>query len=287
MALGEEKEIIVVDSQRLNLIQNCAYKYWATFEQNFVPLEKAEPLERGSLIHKMIQTYYQMRKYRNRWTKNNTGKEEIIKICIRVAEHFAQEMTLAIEEVDLTIRVFREYVNHYWDEAHETIAVEQVGSKIMYEDEELIILYETKIDWIFSLKGFTIPCDHKHSKRRGMVGNLSNQFIGYCWMLGVHNIMINKIGFQVSVAPKDKFERPLLSYPQAVIDEWVQNTIWWVKMIRFHTKQNSWPRNFTSCDKYSGCIFQEVCSTTPEARLYKIHQLFDKTEETWDVGKSL
>src|SRR5215831_927707 len=97
-----DKEIIVVDSQRLNMIQNCAYKHWLTFEKNLEPLEKAEPLERGSLIHSMIQAYYRMRKHRSRWPKNKYGKKEIIDICIKIGEHFAQEMSLNIGEVDIT-----------------------------------------------------------------------------------------------------------------------------------------------------------------------------------------
>jgi hypothetical protein len=282
-----DKDIIVVDSQRLNMIQNCAYKYDLTFNRDLVPLEKAEPLERGSLIHAMMQTYYRMRMHRSRWTRNKHGKQEIYKVCVRVAEHFAHELSLSIEEVDLTIRIFKEYIDFYWDEPHETLAVEQVGTKVMHEDEDFILVYETKIDWIFRLHGHVMPCDHKHSKRRGTVAQLSNQFLGYCWMLDVRNIMVNKIGFQSTLTPKEKFERPVLSYPKSVIDAWVQNTIWWAKMIRFHSKNNTWPQNLTSCDKYSGCIFQEVCITTPEARTHKIAQLFEKTEETWDVGQTL
>jgi len=106
-------------------------------------------------------------------------------------------------------------------------------------------------------------------------------------MLGVHNIMVNKIGFQVTLKPREKFERPIISYPQTLIDAWVQNTIWWVKMMRFHTRQNVWPQNFTSCDKYSGCVFQDVCYTVPEGRLYKIHSLFEEADEPWDVGAKL
>lgn len=282
-----EKEIEVIDSQRLNLIQNCAYKYDLTFNQDLVPIEKAEPLERGGFLHDLIEFYYKARA-KARQELIPLEKPKVIQQAIDNAEPKAVEMSIPIEEVDVTIRVFKEYVEHYWNEPHETLAVEQVGSKIMYEDAEFVLLYETKIDWIFRLKGVPVmPADHKHSKRRGPVHPLSNQFIGYCWMLNVHNIMVNKIGFQTSLKPSEKFERPIISYTRPVIDAWVQNTIWWVKMLRFHQKMKVWPQNFTSCDKYSGCIFQEVCHTTPDARVYKIHQLFKKADETWDIGAKL
>jgi hypothetical protein len=283
-----DKEIMVVDSQRLNMIQNCAYKYNLTFNHNYVPLEKAEPLERGSLIHHMLEPYYKLRMWRGRWSGNKHSLQDIVKICIRIGEWHADKMALGIEEIDDTIRVFKQYVDYYQNEPHETLAVEQVGSKIMYEDDEFILLYETKIDWIFRLTHVPLmPCDHKSSGRRGPVHDLSNQFMGYCWMLGVNNIMINKVGFQTTVLPKDKFQRPIVSYPTPVIEAWKTNSIWWVKMLRFHMRTNGWPQNLTSCDKYSGCIFQEVCLSTPETRLYKIHQMFEKSEETWDVGAKL
>jgi hypothetical protein len=235
----------------------------------------------------MLETYYNMRRFKSRWA-NKIGKAEMLKICTKVAEHFALEMSVPIEEVDDCIRVFRDYIEFYWSEPHEVLAVEQVGSKVMYEDDEFILLYETKIDLIVSLRQIPVlPIDHKHSRRRGPVHDLSNQFIGYCWMLDVRNLMVNKIGFQTSLKNEEKFTRPLVSYPKPVIDAWVKNTIWWVKMLRFHEKTGTWPQNLTSCDKYSGCIFQPVCISVPENRVFKINQLFQRSEKPWDIGAKL
>ena len=286
--LGQEKEIIVIDSQRLNMIQNCAYKYDLTFNQDVAPINKADPLEQGSLIHDMLETYYKTRKYKSRWALNGfVDKKQIIKICERVAENTAATQQLSIEDVDDTFRVFKEYVEFYWDEPHETLAVEQVGSKIMYEDNELIIIYETKIDWIWSLPNIPLmPTDHKSSARRGTVHDLSNQFIGYCWMLNVRNLMVNKIGFQTTVAPKDKFQRHMKSYPLPMIEGWVQNSVWWVKEIRRRERTNIWPNNYTSCDKYSGCIYTPICVASPEVRDFKKRQLF-QIGPKWDVGGKL
>lgn len=281
------KEIIVVDSQRLNMIQNCAYKYDLTFNKNLIPLRKSEPLEEGSLIHSMLETYYSMRKYSSRWPKDFT-KAKMLKICERVGEHFASLMSLPVEDVDDTFRVFREYVEYYWGEPQQTLAVEQVGSKIMYEDEELIIVYETKIDWIWSLPQIKLmPTDHKHSRRRGPTHELSNQFMGYCWMLDVRNIMINKIGFQTSLTPAEKFQRPVISYSLPVLESWVRNSVWWIKFLNDCEKTQSWPQNFTSCDKYSGCIFSPVCLSPDESKAFKMKQLFNIAEEEWDVGARL
>lgn len=281
-----DKEIIVVDSQKLNTIQSCACKYDFNFNENLSPIHKAEPLERGSLIHHMLETYYSMHKYRQRWPIH-FNQRKIRQICERVADYFAVKMELSIEDVDDTFRVFKEYIEYYWAEPHQTLAVENVGSKVMYEDEELVIIYETKIDWIWSLPQIPLmPTDHKSSGRRGDVEDLSNQFIGYCWMLNVRNLMVNKIGFQTTVKPKDKFERHIKSYPLPIIEAWVENSVWWIKQLRHHEAANVWPLNLTSCDKYSGCIYKPICLSPAESKEFKKRQLYQVTEP-WDIGVKL
>jgi hypothetical protein len=290
-----EREIIVLDSQRLSMIKTCAYKFDLVFNRNFVPVNKALPLERGSSIHIMLDTYYTLKRFQRRWgltSPDNPRRAhnliDIIKICVRVLEHRAISMSLSIEEVDDAIRVFNEYVEFYQDEPHETLAVEQVGSRILHENEERVIIYETKIDWISRLPQVPVlPWDHKTYTRRGPTSSLVDQFPGYCWMLGVNNIGINKIGFQTTIAPKDKFMRILLSYNQSYLDGWVQETADWVDYMRACYKNNQWLRNTTSCDKWDGCIFQEVCLTQPDLRDWKARSLFDKTEQPWDIGAAL
>ena len=61
------------------------------------------------------------------------------------------------------------------------------------------------------------------------------------------------------------------------------NPIYWLKKYIFDGEMNFYPPNYTSCDKYSGCIYEEVCRNTGEARAYKLTQLFIERPK-WDVG---
>jgi len=283
-----DRQVVVMDSQRLNTLQNCACKFDWTFNADLVPIQKAEPLETGALLHEMLKTYYRIRGAREQQFRSRVSMNEIVKICERVGENYALHQTISSDVIDETFGVFKQYVEYYFDEPHETLAVEQVGSRIIYEDEEHLFIYETKMDWVCRLSNLPIlVVDHKHSRRRGPVEDLSNQFIGYCWMLGTNNIMVNKIGFQTSLAPKDKFERSIKSYASRVIEAWVQNTIWWYFQYLRHVEEVRWPQNLTSCDKYAGCIFREVCLSAPENRPDKLRSLFDVTVEKWDVGALL
>ena len=282
------KEVVAIDSQRLNTLQNCAYKFELVFNRDLVPVQQSEPIEQGDLIHKMLQEYYTLRGIRERQGRPRIPIDEITRICERIAERHAITLSIPNAEIEDTFRVFSEYIYYYWNEPHETIKVEDVGSKVLYEDDELAIVYEAKIDWICSIANCNrLPVDHKSYRSKRNILDLNNQFMGYCWMLDVRNIMINRIGFQTTVAPKDKFVRPILSYSKPMLDNWVRNTIWWVKQLMRYEKEGVWPQNFTSCDKYSGCIFIPVCSCAPENHNEKLISLFDIKETKWDIGASL
>jgi hypothetical protein len=124
--------------------------------------------------------------------------------------------------------------------------------------------------------------------RSSIVPQISNQFMGYCWMLDVRNIMVDQIGFQTSLKPQEKFKRPIMSYPLPVLDAWVVNTVWWIKRMIEMEQGGFYPQTFTSCmDFGKPCIFTPLCTQAPEARAIKMIQLYGTREETWDVGAAL
>lgn len=283
----KEKTIYVVDSQILNSIQDCSRKTNYSFGQNLEPIAKPDYFEKGDLLHQMLAEYYILRKFRGRWNINKKTHADIVEICTKVGRRAAVKMSLEVQVVEEVITTFRQYctytANDGWDRI---IATESVASKIMYEDEEMIILYQGKIDLLFELTGnHLMPVDHKSSSRRGRPHYLSNQFQGYCWLLGVNNIIINKIGFQKTLKDNERFERHTLSYPPELLEEWKENAIYWIKKYIAESESSFWPPNYTSCDKYSGCQYEEICRQTSDARKYKLIQLFQERKEKWDVGE--
>jgi hypothetical protein len=282
------KQIVVFDSQKLNAIQKCMRFYRYNMEQAFRPITTPDYFERGDLLHKMLQHYYTLRKSRCNWEKNHQSHADVVNACIKIGRHYSFKMQIDIAEVENVIDTFQQYTtftaNDNW---YDVVAVEQVGSKVLYEDDDLIILYEFKIDLIINLMNVpAMPIDHKSVSQRRETEMLSNQFIGYCWALGVNNIIVNKIGFQKTLKPPQKFERQTLSYPKSIIDEWIANSVWWIKHAMKLSAENYYPTDYTSCDKYSGCLFREICRSDISTREYKLRSLFERSEK-WDVGKTL
>ena len=282
-----KKRILAIDSQKLNTIQYCARKYDYFFQRNLKPLVPATYHERGSLVHKMLAHYYILKKKRVNWHPRGYTHEDIIKICLKIGRHFGAKMDLPIEEVERTLEVFTEYCAFYEHEGWEVLAVEQVASKVIFEDEEVIYIYDAKPDLIVRASNLPIlPVDHKHVRSNREVSPMSNQFIGYCWILGAYNLCVNRIGFQKTLPMDKKFTRIVLSYDQGLIKDWVENTIWWMRLIEHFMSTGYWPMDFSSCDKFDGCIFQDICVSDPLVRDIKLHRAFDVVEP-WDVAKRL
>jgi hypothetical protein len=97
---------------------------------------------------------------------------------------------------------------------------------------------------------------------------------------------MNKIGFQKTLTPAERFQRFVFNIDKDRIEEWKVNAIWWVRLYADCIESDNYPMNLTSCDKYSGCIFKRICESDPNSREYKLARDFS-TVEKWDVAKSL
>jgi hypothetical protein len=300
-----KKRILSLDSQILNSIQLCArhtrYRFVDCLEQP----EKPEALERGSLMHDILEAYYALTgKCFN--PESELGKfvvekfgairlhDEMNKATKDTAAVFASEIgrarsvacNLDIQECDEVIYQFSEYHKYYRHDGWLPLAVEEVGSKLLFEDDDIKIIYNFKIDLIAEQGNKIIPWDHKTSSRRQDPSSLSNQFMGYAFGVNSLNVLVNKIGFQKTLAPGERFQRDILTYSKQRLEEWVNNTIYWARMLDFSLNAKHYPMNLTSCDKFRGCMYQNLCKRD-EALRELIAERDYKTGTDWDVAKIL
>jgi hypothetical protein len=258
---------------------------------NVRPLVKAKYFDEGALLHHILKYHYKLIKHNQRAvTSDNWGKVipyyKIIEICIKKAERFLLGLDLDVELGQTVIEIYKEYAVYYQSDNWKVLEVEKPFAKTLYNDDNLKVVYCGLIDLVTTIA----VVDHKSSKRRGVPSPLSNQFIGYCWATEVNNFVINKVGFQKTLKPEEKFERPPYSYFPAIIEEWKNNTIKdCVELYDFltnHPADLSTRRNLTSCDKYDGCIFGKICQTHPEAREFLIKHDY-QIGEPWRPIKGL
>jgi hypothetical protein len=296
-----ESGTLSLDATILNTFQACARKCYYSFIQNIRSQSKAKALENGDLMHKMLEIYYTLQIDGNTFVDSPIFAELVsigllppvdkdtpaYKIySVKAGRYFASKMELELDDVEACIFQFQEYCEYFRHDKWQPLAVEEVASKLLYDSPDLRVVYNCKIDLVAQQGNIIAPFDHKTSKRREEPSSLSNQFIGYCYGLNMNHIVINKIGFQKTLSPKERFNRFILPISDARIEEWRLNTVFWCQKIKEAIETGFWPMNLTSCDKYSGCIFIPICESDPEARLYKIERDFE-VGDSWDVGKGL
>ena len=298
-----EPEIFVFDSTVMNDLQMCARKFEFAHVKNWRSLGgRATPLDRGSMIHEMLAIYRILLKLN--WGGNNLAAltkieaellnehsidgevkrswKEMVELSIFVGRTYmaVDAENLSTNDGEEVIRQFSEYVDYYQDDGWQPKEIESPFSKILYESKDLILIVEGKIDLLTDSRAGRIVVDTKTASRRVEQSKLSNQFLFYSWSTGVETMVVDRIGFQKSLSVSERFQRIPLSYPKSMKDEWREWAIYWGKMAAFHVKEGIFPPNFTSCDKFGGCIYRSVCETDPQNREWKASTLF-RVGEQW------
>lgn len=276
-------------------MQTCWELYNLSYNRRWASKDKDEPLERGDLVHIIFAHYYRS-KMAGRWRTDKAQQGIVIDEAINMARKATVEMSLEMKPIDETIKAAKESLLFHERDGMEVYAVEEPFTKVLYEvpDREengifipgVRILWEGKVDLVASLPNQgTSVWDHKSESRRSSPFELDNQFTGSAWAFSCDTVVVNKVGFQSSVKEEEKFRRVFLDYSAThIIEEWRKDAVQTIlEAVERHKREAigkpSWPRNRTSCNKYRGCTFKQVCKAKPEVRNVKLMTWYRKKPE--------
>jgi len=220
---------------------------------------KLASMARGTALHFLLAEYYKR-------VKDGRSFEVCVTEAIDAFEPAAIDMNgLIADDVNKCVATFHEYTQHYRDDNFVVLTVEEKLSQIIYEDDDLQIIYEGTMDMnVQRSDGDIIPFDHKSESAKFPVSQLNNQFMGYCVLTGSNRMIRNAIGTQTSKKPAEKFYRLMYSYPTEKLQWWRRMTVKKVKEIVEHYKNDDWniSGNLYACDTLfrRGCDFRDVHS---------------------------
>lgn len=71
------------------------------------------------------------------------------------------------------------------------------------------------------------------------------------------------------------------------LQEWTNDLKHWLTLAEHYATMSYWPQNDTSCDKFGGCRFREICSKSPQVRERFLASEFVKLpeEDRWNPLK--
>lgn len=275
------KKNLILDSQVLSTLMSCARLADFRFNLNLQSVNgKSSSLGMGSITHKFMEVYY--------GHIINAFKKEVAENQAHVAAvDYSQGddcRNVTEDDKQWAIDTCHQYLVHYKNDFWIPLEVETVHSEILYEDDEIRIMWKAKLDAVFDTSQGIYPVDHKTMKQRRDTISLNNQFIGQCLLLKTRLMFVNKIGFQRSLKPEDKFTRVTVSYSSDRLIEW-QTVIlpYYAKLYLMYAESGYWPPNFTHCEnKYGFCAFKGVCEAD---RLMREETLGNEfvVGEPWDI----
>lgn len=289
------KRKIILDATMLSSLMACPCSYDYNHNENLVLITgKSNSLEVGSVVHKVLETFY---KNTIRGFKRDTAiqsalaagelyvrgcptcadfksVEGLVPACGHQVNEYEGVKNTPIDSdsryvgwrdaLNTCEQYFEFHKNDYWT----SLEVEVVKGKILYEDDELIILWKAKFDWVVDTLQGIFPVDHKTHKQRRDTISLNNQFIGQCLLQGTQGMIINKIGFQKTLKPEEKFTRVLMSYSADRLLEWQTEILphYGYQLLAYHDA-GYFPRDFTQCEnKFGNCKYVPICESNPDMR---------------------
>ena len=298
------KTNIILDATVLSTIMSCPRLADFRFNHNLYSIDgKSNSLECGSIVHKFLEVYYQrvidgLRKEQARGfafsaaelyiagcphctdfkPTDDTPKPKCghkvndypgVKNTPKESEEYKTGWHFVLDTCDQYLQFYR---NDHWV----PLEVEQVHGEVLYEDDEIRVLWKAKLDVVFDTNQGIFPADHKTMKQRRKDNSMSNQFMGQCLIMKVQKVFKNMVGFQTSLKPEEKFIRKPINYSVSRLIEWQSETLpYYAKLLLMYAETGHFPPNFTHCEgKYGDCAFYEhVCSGDPGMReqLIKLH----------------
>jgi hypothetical protein len=246
------KKVITFSSHTLGEFTKCPKAFEYSQLVRIEPKGNKLAFVRGKLIGRCLEIYYKAK-------QRNYAKLDslVLKLHDIILRHPGLSEG---DQMKLSLR-FRFYCKEYKHENWQIVAVEESFTKILYEDDEYIYLYEGTPDLVVKLaSGDIAVVDHKTRSRDKDLLGLANQPLGYLWACGTEWFIYNYFGLQETGDAKLWFKRQFERFNKGLIERWASDTIETYHQARKAAEISKYSRSYNCDSKYGACQFYKVCN---------------------------
>lgn len=257
----------------------CWRRYEFSRKRRLVSFKKPERMEKGTVGHKIL-AYYYTEVGLNLSRPEPKSRELVIEEAFKIGTLEAAKTDLGRDMLNKLFEDTTSYFQHYAREDwlpllddNKLPLVEVPLTKILYEREDepevegVRVIFNGIIDLIIApTKNVPIRIvDHKFKDRFSELDPLSNQLSLYSAVTGIPDVIRNDVGGQKE-GNVNKYRRQHFKYHKTQQDENLRWAIYWALEADYHESVGIYPPNPTSCDKFGGCVYADVCNTMPSGR---------------------
>lgn len=256
-----QRLVLTLNSHSLSAYQTCQKKYLLSSSDNLVQVGHYAPFDTGTAIHLALFRMNRARIQRPSLTPNQN-----LTIGLRTLYRSQWYKKLKTEEQAFHASKLLQYVA--WRSTKpwlKTIGAEVGFSKILYEDKNIVFIYEGRIDeiaaWEDDGQKFTSWIDYKTQSKEYKHYENRNQFLGYSWALGTNYGFIISYGLQKEKL--EPFNYRSIYHSATLISQWRDDTIRTFREIinKIPFGEDEFRRNRSACDSgnFGLCSFVRLC----------------------------
>lgn len=267
------------DSVSMTTFMECPRKYQLQILQGLRPLKAAPELDFGLAFHKLAEGYHSLPK--------DLTPEEKLHATIKKAIELGQALPPDPKELRtpfILLRTIVWYIDKFGDNdplrtyimpsgKPATELSFRIALPLINPDGEPYI-YCGHIDRI-AAEGLdnTLPLVTDYKSTGSSLGSFyfsqfdsSWQITGYIFAAStLVPETSNRAVIDAAQLAKGftRFGRSFTERHPEVISEWHEDFMEWIRLAETYAEQNYWPKNRTSCAKFGGCPFVNVCNSPP------------------------
>lgn len=283
------------DNTSLDLFRTCPRKYYYSMVLGKTSPRSNVDLIFGTLIHQTLEHF-------DKLVATGTPRDEALHKTVRLALELSGERQngawVPWESYDSKknrrnlIRSIIWYVEHYAEDGLETLILPDgrpaVELSFRFELPELDgYFYCGHIDRIVLWNDKPHVLDRKTTRSTLSTHYFDNfspdgQMSGYSLAASLFiedaaaGVIID--GIEVAVG-FSRFARGIAPRSPEILNEFLANTVFWIKLAAACAEADNWPMNESGCSKYGGCLYREVCRQPETRRELTLAQYADRK---WD-----
>lgn len=283
------KTIITLDSSQIATHMTCNMKWWLAYHENLrLAVEDTEAMDMGSCVHKLLELFYAA--IANGETRKQAAERAVTEF--RESNYCEKTYNFPKAIEDFIITRFGQYYLWYEGKDFEPIrikdftSVELGFSKVLYENDYVMYVYEGRIDIISRHEPERmIWWDHKSQDRASTLYPLKPQFLTYAVATELEYGGVNYFGLQKEMN-QNTFRRQLISIPQWMRERWKQQMLRVFQTVHAHIKSGVEyvPMNLNSCAgafDSNPCQFTYLCETQSKEMREQLKQFKYKKVQPW------